>query len=97
MILSSTPAVLEVESIAACIDGIIDKITHAELDKGEIVHELIFSLSSAASMKKIGALNDEEMNYLVNRLFQSDQHNYAPSGKKIMNTISIEELNNFLQ
>ncbi|WP_107040261.1 DNA mismatch repair endonuclease MutL [Brumimicrobium mesophilum] len=96
LVLSSIPSMLEVEYVTQCLDGIIEKITHEELDKGELVHELILSLSAAATNNRSKLLSEEEMNYLIDRLFQSEQHQYSPSGKKILNTISIDELNNFL-
>jgi DNA mismatch repair protein MutL len=96
LVLSSVPSMLEVEYVTQCLDGIIEKITHEELDKGELVHELILSLSAAATNHRSKALSEEEMNYLIDRLFQSEQHQYSPSGKRILNTISIEELNNYL-
>lgn len=96
LVLSSVPSMLEVEYVTQCLDAIIEKITHQDLDKGELVHELILSLSAAATNHKNRTLSEEEMNYLVDRLFQSEQHQYSPSGKKIMNTISIEELYNYL-
>lgn len=96
LVLSSVPSMLEIEYVTQCLDGIIEKITHEELDKGELVHELILSLSAAATNHRSKMLSEKEMNYLIDRLFQSEQHQYSPSGKKILNTISIEELNNYL-
>ena len=96
LVLSSVPSMLEVEYVTDCLDGIIEKITHEELDKGELVHELILSLSAAATNYRSKVLSNEEMNYLIDRLFQSEQHQYSPSGKRILNTISIDELNNYL-
>lgn len=96
LVLSSIPSMLEVEYVTQCLDGIVEKITHEELDKGELVHELILSLSAAATNHRSKMLSEEEMNYLIDRLFQSEQHQYSPSGKRILNTISIDELNNYL-
>ncbi|PWH86563.1 DNA mismatch repair endonuclease MutL [Brumimicrobium oceani] len=96
LVLSSIPSMLEVEYVTQCLDGIVEKITHEELDKGELVHELILSLSAAATNHRSKSLSEEEMNYLIDRLFQSEQHQYSPSGKRILNTISIDELNNYL-
>lgn len=96
LVLSSVPSMLQVEYIADCLDRIVEKITFEELDKGELVHELILSLSTAATRHKSQSLTEEEMNYLIDRLFQSEQHQYSPNGKKILNTISIEELNKYL-
>ncbi len=97
MVLSGIPSFLEDEEIAQCIDSITEKITHEEIDKGELAHELISSLSRAASAAKIEQLNTEELNHMIDRLFESEQHQYTPGGKKIMQTISLEELNNYLK
>ena len=96
LVLSSVPSVLEVEGIPQCLEGIIEKITHQDIDKGELVHELVLSLSQAAVKRKPQSLSEEEMDYLIDQLFQCKQHQYSPSGKKIMNTISLENLNNYL-
>jgi DNA mismatch repair protein MutL len=97
IVLSGVPSFIEDEEIAHCLDSIVEKITHAEIDKGELAHELISSLSFAASSRKIQQLNHEELNHIIDRLFQSSQYNHSPAGKKIMQTISLEELNNFLK
>lgn len=96
IVLSGVPSFLEDEEIASCIDSITEKITHEEIDKGELAHELIATLSRAASTK-IEQMNQEELNHLIDRLFQSEQHQYTPGGNKIMQTISLEELNNYLK
>lgn len=97
IVLSGVPSFLEDEEIAACIDSITEKITHAEIDKGELAHELISTLSQAGASAKIEQMNQDELNHLIDRLFQSEQHQYTPGGKKIMQTISLEELNNYLK
>ncbi|MFA5573889.1 MAG: DNA mismatch repair endonuclease MutL [Brumimicrobium sp.] len=96
LVLSSIPSILNIEAIPECLDDILEKITQQEIDKGEIVHELILSLSSSATRNSSKKLTEEEMNYLIERLFQSEQHQYSPSGKRIMNTITIDNLNKFL-
>ncbi|PKR80330.1 DNA mismatch repair protein MutL [Brumimicrobium salinarum] len=96
LVLSSIPSMLEIEYVTQCLDGIVEKITHEDLDKGELVHELILSLSAAATNYKNKVLNEEELNYIVDRIFQSEQHQYSPSGNKIMSTITLEELYKYL-
>tara|TARA_B100000508_G_scaffold118450_1_gene98547 strand:+ start:63475 stop:65292 length:1818 start_codon:yes stop_codon:yes gene_type:complete len=97
IVLSGVPSFLEDEEIASCLDSITEKITHEEIDKGELAHELIATLSSAASRGKIDQMDQEELNHLIDRLFESEQHQYTPGGKRIMQTISLEELNNYLK
>lgn len=96
IILSSVPAILEIENIPSCLEGIIEKITHQEIDKGELIHELILSLSFVATRNSVKNMNEEEMSYLIDRIFQSEEHQYSPNGKRIMNTISIDDLNKYL-
>jgi DNA mismatch repair protein MutL len=97
IVLSGVPSFLEDEEIAHCLDSITEKITHEEIDKGELVHELIAALSKAASSAKIEQMDPDALNHMIDRLFQSEQHQYTPSGKKIMQTISINDLNNYLK
>jgi DNA mismatch repair protein MutL len=95
IILNGIPSFLEVEQVTSSLDGIVEKITHEEIDKGELAHELIHSLASAASKSNPHQLSEEELNHLINELFQGSDHQYTANGKKILNTISIEELNNY--
>jgi len=96
LVLSSIPSVLEIENVESCLDGIIERIAHTDIDKGEVAHELILSLAKAASRRQSRKLSTEDMNHLIEKLFQNEQHQFSPSGKKIMNTILIEELNKYL-
>lgn len=96
MVLSSIPAVLAIENSAECIDSITERIAYNEIDKGELVHELIVSLATAAARRKNNKLSVEEIDALVERLFQCENHQYSPSGKRIMNTITSNELKNYL-
>lgn len=96
LILSSIPAILEIEHVATCIDKIIECITYKEIDKGELVHELLLSLSIAATQIKGKKLMDEELDAIITQLFQCENHQYSPNGKRILNTIPINDLNNYL-
>jgi DNA mismatch repair protein MutL len=95
IVLSGIPSFLEVEQVTSSLDGIVEKITHEEIDKGELAHELIQSLASAASKSNPHQLSEEELNHVINELFQRSDHQYSANGKRILNTISIEELNNY--
>ena len=97
IILSGAPSFLEDEDIAQCLDAISEKVAHEEIDKGELAHELIRTLSEAANTRKLHQLQPEELNHIIDRLFQSEQHQFSPSGRRIMNTIALEELNNYLK
>ncbi|MDX1652497.1 MAG: DNA mismatch repair endonuclease MutL [Brumimicrobium sp.] len=95
LILSGIPSFLETEQVTGSIDAILEQITHADLDKGELAHELISALASASSRGPAPQMNDQELNHLIEELFQREEHQYTPKGKKILNTLTLNELNDF--
>lgn len=96
LVLSSIPAVLVIENITNCIDAIVERIAYMEIDKGELVHELIVSLAKAATQNKSKKLTQEEMDTLIERLFQRENHQFSPRGKRIINTITLNEIAKYL-
>ncbi len=50
------------------------------------------SMASKAAVRKGKKLTDHEMNDLVDRLFECGEPNFAPNGKKVMITITFDEL-----
>ncbi len=92
IVLSGIPAHLTTDNLQACLENVIHKISHENIDKGELAHELIVSLAAAASGNK-HALSSEEQENLVNELFASAEHQFGPTGKRIIQTLEIEELN----
>lgn len=92
LVLAGIPAHLNADNLKECLETIIHKISHENIDKGELAHELIVSLTSAASGKH-HSLSREEQENLVNELFASAEHQFGPTGKRIIQTLDIEELN----
>ena len=92
LVLAGIPAHLNADNLKECLENIIHKISHENIDKGELAHELIVSLTSAASGKH-HSLSREEQENLVNELFASAEHQFGPTGKRIIQTLDIEELN----
>lgn len=93
LVLSAIPAYLEMEQVQDCISTIIQKISYEEIDKGELAHALIVSLARSATGKIKANFTDNEIESLINSLFACDDHLYTPSGKKIIETITLDELN----
>jgi DNA mismatch repair protein MutL len=90
--LPGIPAVLTESTVLACVDKILEQLQMGTLDKGEIAHVVMSQLAFAGSMNmKLG--NEEEViSDLLERLFKLPEHQYTPSGKRIINTISNEQL-----
>ena len=89
----AVPSHLSPEQTADCIESIREKLELRQLDKGEIAHEFILSIARASSHKKYN-WNQESANTLLEALFRCSEHQYSPSGKLILKTISNDELFN---
>lgn len=91
IIIEAVPAVLQEESIHDCIDTVLAKIAFQDIDKGEIAHALVLSIaSSVGKTKKIN--NSVAARDLMEQLFLCPEHAITAEGKRVMQTISLDEL-----
>jgi len=89
LFLNTVPSILQEEVIGKCIDSILKNITFENIDQGDIAHVLVAGIAqNAGRLKKISD-NKENIQYLINTLFQSSEHLYTPSGKLIIKTLHI--------
>lgn len=88
----AVPALLQDESISGAIEHLLETVAHKDIDKGDLAHSLILSIARAAASGRIHLENQESIQSLVDRLFQCEEHAYSPSHKKIIDTISLEEI-----
>ncbi|MGB0933587.1 MAG: DNA mismatch repair endonuclease MutL [Lishizhenia sp.] len=86
------PNYLSDEVVKHAIDSIVQQLTFSEIDKGELAHTLISALATSAALSGNKYLQKEEINHLVEQLFQCKEHVYSPNGLKILDTITIDEL-----
>lgn len=90
--LAAVPSVLQDETIQKALDRIIETVAHREIDKGEIAHELVHSIAKSAAMKKMNLNSMEAVNDIIERLFQCENHAYTPGNKQIIDTLSLESI-----
>ena len=90
--ISAVPDVLQEETIASSIEEIFASFGYQEIDKGDIAHSLIVAISTSASMKKTNLNNNESIQALIDKLFQCENHVYSPRNKKIIETVSLDEI-----
>lgn len=86
------PSVLQEETINPCLDTILSTISYRDIDKDDIAHALINSISRSSAQKKNVFLNNEMCANLVEDLFRCTEHTFTPSGKKIIQTITLDEI-----
>ncbi len=91
--IEAVPSLLDNENILSCLDQIFDQLTFQEIDKGEIAHAILLSIAKATSKSKAPLKTNEEAIGLTEQLFACKEHAFSPSGKKILETISLNELN----
>ncbi|MEJ6777225.1 MAG: DNA mismatch repair endonuclease MutL [Crocinitomicaceae bacterium] len=89
---NSVPAVIQEESISNSLDEIFQGIGFKELEKGDIAHTLVLAIAKSAAMKKINMNTNESIQALINQLFQCENHTYSPRNKKIIETITLDEI-----
>jgi hypothetical protein len=61
------------------------------IDKSEIAHEIAVGIAVANATKKV-TWNKESANNLFDTLFQCTEHQFTPQGKRILYTITTEEI-----
>jgi DNA mismatch repair protein MutL len=91
ILFSGIPSYLSTDECLICIDSISEKLELNQIDKGEIAHEFILSISKTAANKKY-KWDKESASHLIDTLFGSQDYTYSPSGKLIFKLISNDEL-----
>lgn len=90
LLLNGIPSCLPEDAIYSCIENIHDTLGHKEIDKGEIAHFIVLSIArsvSQSSMKSKLIIDS-----FIENLFQCRDHQYSPSGKTILSTLTLEEI-----
>jgi DNA mismatch repair protein MutL len=91
LMLNAVPSCMHEESIYRCIELINETIGYKEVDKGEIAHFIVLAISKSVSNSSLKSKIDPES--FIERLFQCAEHQFTATGKKILNTLTLEELN----
>lgn len=90
LLLNGIPDCLPEEAIYSCLENIHDTLGHKEIDKGEIAHFIVLSISRSVSQSAMKSKMVVES--FIENLFQCEDHQYSPSGKKILSTLTLEEI-----
>lgn len=91
--INAIPAVIPPEEINKIVDEIIETLIHRDLEKSELAHGIIRKIAKNSSIQT-KVQTEEEGKQIIEWLFQCEEHTYAPSGKLIVSTITMEEISN---
>ncbi len=86
-----TPSELEIETVEDAIQSISENLNSATFDKSELAHQIALNISISVAKKNF-SMSKEHITDLIEKLFQSPEHQYTPNGKLIIETISLKEL-----
>jgi DNA mismatch repair protein MutL len=86
------PSPIGTDRIEKFIQDILNTFENRDVDVGEILHELVVSLSNQICFQGDKALSQDELNQLIQDLFSCEAHSFDPKGRKIIKLIEIKEL-----
>ena len=89
--ITGAPAELNDDSILYTVQVISEKLAMETIDKSEIAHEIAVGIAVANATKNV-SWNKETANNLFDTLFQCPEHQFTPQGKRILFTLTTEEI-----
>jgi len=95
--INALPAYIEQEPVSF-FESLIESYRNQQqaLDiQQDVKSTLALSMAKAAAINYGQALNMQEMEELIASLFSCENHNYSPSGKKIIHIVTISEMDKF--
>lgn len=94
-VITGVPGDLEAEDPANLVRGMLEVLQNTPEDIKLVLHEKIaFSLAKAASIKSDKSLREEEMRDIFYNLMSCSNHNFTIDGSKILELITIAEIEN---
>ena len=91
--ITGIPVTLDEQSAQNAIDLIGSKMIEETIDKGEIAHEIALSISKTKSNSNF-QFSQESATYLTETLFSLSEHQFSPSGKRILQNLTLNEISN---
>jgi len=92
LVIQSMPVFLTPEQLPVCLNELFAQFaTHDEQQKEDLLHAVLSSITYFTSGKQ-QLRNAEEANAFVEKLFQCTEHSHTPKGKRIIKTVTFEEI-----
>lgn len=92
-IISGTPGMLDVSSPEMIVEKLLEEYKNSPLDaKKKAREQIAISLAKASALNYGTELKQEEIDHLIDQLFACNIPNFSPEGKKVLNIITIEDI-----
>ncbi|MDR2909795.1 MAG: DNA mismatch repair endonuclease MutL [Bacteroidales bacterium] len=92
-IINGTPGMLDVSSPEIIIEKLLEEYKNSPFDaKKKAREQIAISLSKASALNYGTELKQEEIDHLIDQLFACNIPNFSPEWKKVLNIITIEDI-----
>lgn len=92
LVITAVPVELKDKNPQRVLVDLADAYRHDEQTNLDLRSRILAGVSSAMAIRGGTRLTTDEMNYIIDALFASSMPNVSPRGKKIIETITIDEL-----
>jgi len=90
------PEIIEESGILECFEALITTLNFQDQDQGDLAHILVREMTKQSS-KFIQIKSNEEAQYVMEKLFASEEPNVSPSNESILKMIPFDQLSNLLK
>ena len=91
LLINAIPSFLSDEHINDVLENMLETLMHREIEKSDLAHKLISDIAKSAS-RTLSISTIDHGKKIIDQLFQCENHSFSPTGKKILSTLTIEEI-----
>jgi DNA mismatch repair protein MutL len=91
LLINAIPSFLLDEHINDVLDNMMETLMHREIEKSDLAHKLIADIAKSAS-RTLSVSTIDHGKKIIDQLFQCENHSFSPTGKKILSTLTFEEI-----
>jgi DNA mismatch repair protein MutL len=91
LLINAIPSFLSDEHINDVLENMLETLMHREIEKSDLAHKLISDIAKSAS-RTLTISTVDHGKKIIDQLFQCENHSFSPMGKKILSTLTIEEI-----
>lgn len=94
ILLTGLPVVLEEENVPQFLHEWNHQLALEQIDKGELAHHCVLHIAQSAACKKNLCVDAEAGKELMNRLMQTENQQFSPTGKRILRHLTFQQIEN---
>jgi DNA mismatch repair protein MutL len=92
--IEAVPEILQDETIQPCIEEILQTLEFEDITVRDLAQSVLINIARSSAMKRMDLQNKEYTRQLIVRLYELGEFETTLDGRKVVSTISLEELGN---